>query len=88
MLDLSPEDQVSLEQSLQQAARILKKYTESDKLKDFESIEAELRHQVVTIVSPTIAEFFLPQHPKASVARESSKACLGNSESLINKPEH
>ncbi len=86
MLELSPEDQEVLEQSLRQAAIILKKYTDPNKLKDFESIEVELRHQVVTIVSPTLAEFFLPQHPPVADPHESSKACLGNSESLTNKP--
>lgn len=61
MLELTPEDQAALEQSLQQTASILKKYTEPEKLKDFESMEVELRNQMLTIVSPTLAEFFLPQ---------------------------
>jgi hypothetical protein len=33
-------------------------YTEPEKLKDFERIEVELRTQLLTVVSPTIAEFF------------------------------
>lgn len=63
MLELSPEDQATLEASLQQTARILKKYTEPEKLKDFESIEVELRTQILTIVSPALAEIFLTQNP-------------------------
>jgi hypothetical protein len=58
MLPISPEDKAALEQHLHQAASILKRYTEPEKLKDFESIEVELRTQLLTVVSPTVAEFF------------------------------
>jgi hypothetical protein len=75
MLPILPEDKAALEQHLYQAASILKQYTEPDKLKDFESLEVELRTQMLTVVSPTIAEFFLtPRHPTAPKHRASSKA--------------
>jgi hypothetical protein len=75
MLPMSPENKAALEQHLQQAASILKQHTEPEKLKDFESIEVELRTQLLTLVSPTGAEFFLTQSPQApSKHRASSKA--------------
>jgi hypothetical protein len=75
MLPISPEDQAALEQHLHQAASILKQYTEPENLKDFESIEVELRTQLLTVVSPTVAEFFLTQsHQAAPKRRASSKA--------------
>jgi hypothetical protein len=58
MQPLSPEDQAALDEHLKQAARILKKYTESEKLNDFERLEVELREQLLHQVNPTIAEFF------------------------------
>jgi hypothetical protein len=61
MLPIPAEDKAALEQHLHQAASILKQYTEPDKLKDYESIEVELRTQILTVVSPTMAEFFLTQ---------------------------
>jgi hypothetical protein len=72
MLSLSPEDQAALNHHLQQAAKILKDHTEPEKLKDFESLEVEVRHQVQTHVSPVIGEFFCPQTPQNT--RAPSKA--------------
>jgi glycosyltransferase involved in cell wall biosynthesis len=72
MLSLSPEDQAALKHHLQQAAKILKDHTEPEKLKDFESLEVEVRHQVQTHVSPVIGEFFCPQTPQNT--RAPSKA--------------
>jgi hypothetical protein len=75
MLPIAPEDKAALEQHLLQAASILKQYTEPDKLKDFESLEVELRTQILTVVSPKIAEFFLTQdHQTLPRHRASSKA--------------
>jgi hypothetical protein len=75
MLPITSEDKAALEQHLHQVASILKQYTEPDKLKDFESLEVELRTQILTVVSPTIAEFFLTQrHQTALKHRASSKA--------------
>lgn len=61
MNPLSPEDQAALDDHLRQAARILKRNTETDKLQDFESIEVELRDQLLQTVAPTLADVFLPQ---------------------------
>lgn len=61
MLPMPREAKAALEEHLHQAASILKQYTESDKLEDFERLEVELRRQMLTIVSPTVAEFFLLQ---------------------------
>lgn len=59
MQPLSPEEQAVLEEHLRQAATILKNHTEPEKLKDFESLEVELREQLLNQVNPTIAEVFL-----------------------------
>jgi hypothetical protein len=72
MLPLSSEEQAVLEHHLQEVAKILKGHTEPEKLKDFESIEVELREQIQTYVSPRIGEFFLPPTPPN--ARAASKA--------------
>ena len=61
MKKLNPEEQVKLEQLLQEAARLMKQGTESDKLQDFESIEIELRDQLRQRVAPILAEVFLSQ---------------------------
>ena len=76
MHPLSAEDQATLTEHLHQAATILKKYTEPDKLNTFESIEVELREQMLSIVSPTIAEFFWTQshQQKPPEAPERSEA--------------
>jgi hypothetical protein len=58
MLPISAEDQAALEKHLHQAANILKQYTEPEKLKDFESIEVELRTQLLAVVSPPLLKFF------------------------------
>lgn len=72
MRPLSPEDQSALNYHLQQAAKILKDHTEPEQLKDFESLEVEVRKQVQTRVSPVIGEFFCPQTPRNT--RAPSKA--------------
>jgi hypothetical protein len=86
MLPISPEDKAALEQHLHQAASILKQYTEPDKLKDFERIEVELRTQMLTVVSPTVAEIFLTQrHPTPPECLASLRASSAKSKSAINK---
>jgi hypothetical protein len=88
MLTIPPEDQASLEHHLQQAASILNQYTEPDKLKDIESIEVELRNQMLTVISPTVAEIFFPQAQSPTKHRASSKASSGKSESATNEREN
>lgn len=72
MLPMSVENKAALAEHLHQAASILKQHTEPEKLKDFESIEVELRTQLLTVVSPTVAEFFLTQSPQTPSKRRAS----------------
>jgi hypothetical protein len=55
---LSTQDQDTLDEHLKQAAAIVKKHTDPQKLNDFETLEVELRDQMLSVVSPTIADFF------------------------------
>jgi len=58
MLPMPAEEKALLEHHLTESARLMRKYTEPEKLKDFEDIEVEVRNQVQSVVSPTIGEFF------------------------------
>jgi hypothetical protein len=58
MQPLSPEKQQELNAHLHAAARILYDHTEAEKLQTFESIELEVRTQILDNVSPRIGEFF------------------------------
>jgi len=64
MLPISAEDQASLSNHLTESARLLRKYTEPEKLKDFESREVEVRNQIVELVAPKIGEFFYQNQEK------------------------
>jgi hypothetical protein len=58
MLEIPLEEKAKLDQYLVETAKILRKYTEPEKLNDFESIELEVRNQMMSVVSPKIGEFF------------------------------
>lgn len=58
MKDLSPQTQRELDSHLKHIARILYSHTEPEKLESFESIEWELREQLLTKVTPEISHFF------------------------------
>lgn len=58
MLPMPAEEKDLLNHYLTESARLMRKYTESEKLKDFESIEVEVREQLQSLVAPTIGEFF------------------------------
>lgn len=58
MQELSTEMQEKLDQHLTAAARILYFHTEPEKLESFESIEWEVREQILQKVAPKIGEFF------------------------------
>ncbi len=74
MLPISPEDQVLLNYHTTELACLMHKYTEPDKLENFESTEVELRNQLQSLVSPTIGEFFfLKEEKNAREINESSK---------------
>lgn len=71
MQPLSTEKQQELNAHLQAAARILYDHTESEKLQTFESIELEVRTQILEKVSPTIGQFFcLKEDAKPRVNKE------------------
>lgn len=61
MLEMTAEDQAKLNASINETARILRKYTDQNKLQDFESIEIEVREQMLNIVGPQIGEFFFSE---------------------------
>jgi hypothetical protein len=54
MLNIPPEEKAQVEIYLTETARILRKYTEPEKLNSFESIELELRNQMMEVVGPII----------------------------------
>jgi hypothetical protein len=58
MQPLSSENKAALEEYRKQAATILKQHPETEKLKDFERIEVELKTQLLNRVKLMIAEFF------------------------------
>ncbi len=66
MLKMTAEDQARLKASLNETAALLRKYTEPEKLKTFESIELELREQILEVVAPEIGEFFFLKGESAS----------------------
>lgn len=59
MLNIPLEKKAQLENYLTEAAKILREYTETEKLNDFETIELEVRKQMMEVVSPHIGAFFL-----------------------------
>ena len=64
MLPMPPEAKALLDYHLTESARILREYTELEKQKDFESIEVEVRKQMLELVGPTIGEFFFQKAEK------------------------
>ena len=58
MLNIPLEKKAQLENYLTEAAKILREYTETEKLNDFETIELEVRKQMIEVVSPHIGAFF------------------------------
>lgn len=75
MQPLSEDRQKQLDEYLEAAARILYQHTEPEKLNSFESIEWEVRAQILDKVAPKIGEFFYPQ--------EASRAQGNNEQSEV-----
>ena len=74
MLKMTDEDHAKLKTYINETAALLRKYTEPEKLATFESIELELREQMLNVVAPQIGEFFSLKGASASVlASEASK---------------
>jgi len=64
MLNIPQEDQAILDEHIREAARVLRKYTDPEKLKDFETIEAEVRKLLIEEVAPKVGEFFFQKEEK------------------------
>ena len=78
MIELSPEKQQELDEHILAISRILYEHTEIENLKTFETIEWELREQVLEKVTPKIGEFFFSEGgEKRSGKQRSVKTCLG-----------
>ena len=58
MLPIPPEVQAEMDECIEKLAGYMMKYTEPEKLGDFETTEVELRDQIQEMVSPKIGEFF------------------------------
>ena len=58
MIQLSPEKQQELDEYILAISRILYEHTEVENLKTFETIEREVREQMLEKVTPQIGEFF------------------------------
>ena len=78
MLNIPQEDQAILDEHIREASRILRKYTDPEKLKDFETIEAEARKLVIEEVAPKVGEFFFSEGgEKTSGKQRRVKTCVG-----------
>ena len=80
MLPIPQEEKDLLNHYLTESARILYKYTEPEKQEDFESIEVEVRNQMLEVVAPTIGEFFF--QAEGSNAQETNAKSKASSEKL------
>jgi hypothetical protein len=58
MKELTESQKAELDGYIKGAAKILYENTEVEKLKSFESIEWEVREQILTYVAPEIGNFF------------------------------
>jgi hypothetical protein len=64
MLPMPPEKETLLKEYLTELAQLMREHTETEKLKDFESMEVEVRDQILELVAPVIGEFFLQKEGK------------------------
>lgn len=64
MIELSPEKQQELDEHILAISRILYEHTEIENLKTFETIEREVREQMLEKVTPKIGEFFFQKGEK------------------------
>jgi hypothetical protein len=71
MIVISPEKQQELDEHILAISRILYEHTEIENLKTFETIEWEVREQVLEKVTPQIGEFFFRRGRKK--VREAKK---------------
>ncbi|MGL4500703.1 MAG: ISKra4 family transposase [Planktothrix sp.] len=81
MLPIREKDQTLINYHLTELARLMRQYTEPEKLKNFEVIEVEVRDQIQEIVAPTIGEFFFPEGgKKRSGKKRKIKSLVGEVE--------
>jgi hypothetical protein len=86
MHPLSAAAQAQLDAHLSVVAEILYTHTEAEKLQDFESIEWELRDQLLHQVAPHLGEFFSQAAASTAAAnRDTFKAALEKSPSASAK---
>ena len=64
MIELSSEKQQELDEHILAISRILYEHTEVENLKTFETIEWEVREQMLKKVTPKIGEFFFQKGEK------------------------
>lgn len=61
---MPPEKEALLKEHLTELARLMREHTETEKLEDLESMEVEVRDQILELVAPVIGEFFLQKEEK------------------------
>ena len=64
MIVISPEKQQELDEHILAISRILYEHTEVENLKTFETIEWDVREQVLKKVTPQIRDFFFGRGSK------------------------
>lgn len=74
---MTPEDTQALRTHLEAAAAILFKNTPTEQLQNFESIERNVRDQVLQQVSPQIGNFFTQRHSNHSGVQATTPELLG-----------
>jgi hypothetical protein len=77
MIIMSPEKQQELDEHILAISQILYEHTEVENLKTFETIEREVREQMLEKVTPQIGEFFSEGGEKRGGKQRSLKTCLG-----------
>ncbi len=73
---MTPEKEKALKEYIQAIAKILYEETSPEQLRDLESIEATVRHQVTEYVSPQIG-IFLSSKQQGQVLEESGNWKVG-----------
>ena len=66
MLPIPPDEQAQIDEYIEKLAGCMMKYTEPEKLEDFESIEVEVREQIQKKIAPKIGEFFFLKEGRKS----------------------
>jgi hypothetical protein len=81
MLEMSPESEALADEYTTKLARLMFEHTEPEKLKDFESMEVEIRDQIIKRIAPKIGEFFFSEGgKKCSGKKRKIKSMVGEVE--------